>query len=212
MKHSDVIRSITKQKGCEPTQQELANVLGLTRNAISSRAFRDKEYSYSDIEKIENYYGVSFFNQAFVDDMHDSSGTISVDYYPNNLVIKNEQKLILSTVKEKMHIPKICIADYFPLGEYVVTNAFGDSMQPTIQKQDKLILELIRDDKIKDNHIYVFHYKDSLFCKRLVRNINKIAIISDNPDKIIYPIDFVEYDDIGNVRVIGRVVGLMRSF
>ena len=43
MRHSEIISTITKQTGNEPTQQEIAEILGLTRNAISSRAFRNKE-------------------------------------------------------------------------------------------------------------------------------------------------------------------------
>lgn len=211
MKHSELVATITKQIGKEPTQQEIANILGLTRNAISSRAFRDKEYSYSEVEKLENAFKINFSNQCFIDDMHNSSGTLFVDYYPDELVIKNDKKLILSNIKEKIYIPKICISDYFPLNSYVVTNAFGDGMQPTIHNADKLILELIRNDEIKDNHIYVFYYNDHIFCRRLVRNIDNIVVSSDNSDKTIYPTTFIQKHDISKIRILGKVVGLMRA-
>ncbi|MBQ6515759.1 hypothetical protein IJI31_01115 [bacterium] len=69
MKHSELLQLITKQIGKEPSQQELAKILGLTRNGISSRAHRDKEYSYSEVEKIKQFYGVSFDKESYINDL-----------------------------------------------------------------------------------------------------------------------------------------------
>lgn len=211
MKHNDLIATITKQTGKEPTQQEIANILGLTRNAISSRAFRDKEYSYSEVEKLENAFRINFSNQGFINDMHDNSGEISVDYYPDVLASCGGGTFELSNIKEKIRIPKMCIEQYMPLTRYSVINAYGDSMQPTILSKDKLIIELLNGDKIKDNNIYVFCYNDRIFCKRLVQNIDNIVVISDNPDKTIYPTSVIEKENMNDIHLIGRIVGLMRG-
>ena len=156
MKHNELVATITKQTGKEPTQQEIADILGLTRNAISSRAFRDKEYSYSEVEKLESAFKINFSNQGFIDDMHDNGGEISVDYYPDVLASCGGGAFELSNIKEKIRIPKMCIEQYMPLVRYSVINAYGDSMQPTILSRDKLIVEFLESKVIKDNDIYIF--------------------------------------------------------
>ena len=85
-------------------------------------------------------------------------------------------------------------------------------MQPTIQNKDKLVIELLSEsDRIKDNNIYVFFYNDRIFCKRLVQNIDSIMVISDNPDKNIYPTSRIEKENMNEIHLIGRIVGLMRG-
>lgn len=211
MKHNELVATITKQTGKEPTQQEIADILGLTRNAISSRAFRDKEYSYSEVEKLENAFKINFSNQGFIDDMHDNGGEISVDYYPDVLASCGGGAFELSNIKEKIRIPKMCIEQYMPLARYSVINAYGDSMQPTILSRDKLIVEFLESKVIKDNNIYIFCYNDRIFCKRLVQNIDSIVVISDNPDKTIYPTSVIEKENMNDIYLIGRIVGLMRG-
>ena len=211
MKHNELVATITKQTGKEPTQQEIADILGLTRNAISSRAFRDKEYSYSEVEKLENAFKINFSNQGFIDDMHDNGGEISVDYYPDVLASCGGGAFELSNIKEKIRIPKMCIEQYMPLARYSVINAYGDSMQPTILSRVKWIVEFLASKVIKDNNIYIFYYNDRIFCKRLVQNIDSIVVISDNPDKTIYPTSVIEKENMNDIYLIGRIVGLMRG-
>ena len=211
MKHNELVATITKQTGKEPTQQEIADILGLTRNAISSRAFRDKEYSYSEVEKLESAFKINFSNQGFIDDMHDNGGEISVDYYPDVLASCGGGAFELSNIKEKIRIPKMCIEQYMPLVRYSVINAYGDSMQPTILSRDKLIVEFLESKVIKDNDIYIFYYNDRIFCKRLLHNIDSIVVISDNPDKTIYPTSVIEKENMNDIHLIGRIVGLMRG-
>lgn len=212
MKHSEIIRSITRQKGYEPKNKDIANILGITPEAVRSRAFRDKEYSYSDVEKIENYYKIGLTNISFIDDIHDDSGEIIMDYYPDVLASCGNGTFEMSFMKEKIRVPKICIDQYLPFTKYSVINAFGDSMQPTIQNKDKLIVELLNNnDKIKDNNIYIFFYQEKIFCKRLVQNIDNIVVISDNPDKNIYPTSKIEREKMNDIKLIGRIAGLMRA-
>ena len=85
-------------------------------------------------------------------------------------------------------------------------------MLPLIQDKDKLIVEHFESgDQIQDNRIYVFSYLDSIFVKRLVKNINELIIISDNPDKNIYKNICLQKDDMNNIYIIGQIVGLMRD-
>ena len=58
MKHSELISIITKQTGKTPTQNEIAEVLGLSKNAISSRSHRDAKYDYGEVEKLQNFFWI----------------------------------------------------------------------------------------------------------------------------------------------------------
>jgi ornithine carbamoyltransferase len=59
-RHSELMKMITKQTGEEPKTKDVAGILGLTQEAIRSRAFRDKEYSYAEVEKLKKYYDIPF--------------------------------------------------------------------------------------------------------------------------------------------------------
>lgn len=211
MKHSELVTLITKYTGREPKNREFAKVLELTPEAIRSRAFRDVEYSYSDVEKLKNYFGINNGELA-QNEALENSEEILVDYYPDVLASCGNGAFELSNVSEKIRIPKICIEQYSPISKYSVINAYGESMQPTIQNKDKLIIEIQEDyDRVKDNNIYIFSYEDRIFCKRLVQNIDNVVVISDNPNKSIYPTSIIERERMNDIHLIGRIVGLMRG-
>jgi phage repressor protein C with HTH and peptisase S24 domain len=61
--------------------------------------------------------------------------------------------------------------------------------------------------QIIDDTVYLFRYNGELFIKRLVKNVDQIVCISENPrfqDRIIVPKE-------DNFSIIGKVVGLFRS-
>ena len=225
MKHSEILEFITKQTGKTPTQQQLADVLNTTKNTIGSRAHRDMEYSIDELDRISKAFGVDLLQISwvkskleqeeaieYVQNLTEQKEEITVDYFPDVLASCGNGAFELSQVREKIRIPKICIEQYLPLAKYSVINAHGESMQPTIQNRDKLVIELLSDsDGIKDNSIYVFFYNDRIFCKRLVQNIDSIVVISDNPDKTIYPTSVIEKENMNDIHLIGRIVGLMRG-
>lgn len=211
MKHSELISIIEECKGIVPKQKDLAKILDKPLGTINSRASRDLSYSNEELEKIDDYFKLGITNKCFINDIHDNGGEITVDYYPDVLASCGNGAFELSQIKEKIRIPKMCIEQYAPFARYSVINAYGDSMQPTIQNKDRLIVELLDGDSIKDNNIYIFHYNDKIFCKRLVQNIDSIVVISDNPDKSIYPTSVIEREKMNDIHLIGRIVGLMRG-
>ena len=211
MKHSELISIIEESTGITPKQKDLAKILDKPLGTINSRASRDLSYSDEELEKIDDYFKLGITNKCFLDDMHDNSGEITADYYPDVLASCGNGTFELSYFREKIRVPRMCIEQYMPFAKYSVINAYGDSMQPTIQNKDKLIVELLNDNSIKDNNIYVFYYNDKIFCKRLVQNIDSIVVISDNPDKSIYPTSVIEREKMNDIHLIGRIVGLMRG-
>lgn len=218
MKHSQIIATIAKQNGKEPKNKELAQILGLSMDGIRSRAFRDKEYSYEDVQKIADFYKVNFSDND-LEQIKSSLITKRIDYL--NQINEFEADLytgvfgscgggtfVLSEDKEKINIPKKIVKNYSPVKKYSVINAYGDSMEPNIQDGDLLIVEHCENEQIIDNRVYVFCFEDKIFVKRLILNINQLIIKSDN--SMYQPITLLE-QDLNSVQIIGQIVGLMRT-
>ena len=218
MKHSEVLKFITKRLGKTPTQSEFAEILGKPRGTINSRASRDLKYDYEELKKIGNYYGIDFFNDDLEDvkqdilnkrfDYLDKKNEIVADYYPDVFGSCGNGIFELSQIKEPITVPKRLINGYSKGKKYSVINAYGDSMMPYIHDKDMLVVEHYEGEQIRDNRIYVFRFGDKIFVKRLVLNINQLVIKSDNT---FYQPITVELSENTDFQIIGQIVGLMRS-
>ncbi|MBK5962159.1 hypothetical protein CCR97_28795 [Rhodoplanes elegans] len=85
--------------------------------------------------------------------------------------------------------------------------AEGDSMRPTIEDGDPLVVD-IADTDIIDGRIYVFSIGDQALVKRLRRRGSKLYMRSDNRE--LFP-DEEEVPTVEPVRIIGRVRWVGRS-
>ena len=83
-----------------------------------------------------------------------------------------------------------------------------DSMLPSIAQNERIIVRGCEEEQIKDNKIYVFGYKDEIYIRRLVKNLDEIIIKSDNQDPI-YKAKTVKAEEI---KIIGQVVSSIRAF
>lgn len=78
----------------------------------------------------------------------------------------------------------------------------GDSMIPTIADGDTLLINLA--EKKIAGRVYAFRVGDEIRVKRLIRTMDgRVRVISDNPDKQLYPDEYLSIDD--QPEVIGRV-------
>lgn len=87
-----------------------------------------------------------------------------------------------------------------------VITAHGDSMSPTIS--DGAIL-LINDQygRLETGKVYALLNGDEVRVKRLFGGFSgEWRIASDNPNKTLYPDDFVSADALDSLKIIGRVV------
>lgn len=86
-----------------------------------------------------------------------------------------------------------------------VFEAEGPSMEPTINDGD-VVLVNIDETKIKSGEVYAIEDADQgTRIKRLFRQLDgRVRVVSDNPDKRLYPDDFLTPDT--GARVIGKVV------
>jgi len=84
-------------------------------------------------------------------------------------------------------------------------NVLGDSMEPTFYENDMVFINRSQKE-IQKGGVFVISTPNGLFIKRVsLRSDGMLELISDNP---LYSIEQV---DINSIKIIGRVVGSMRS-
>lgn len=86
--------------------------------------------------------------------------------------------------------------------------AVGDSMADRIMDGDTLVVD-VSQTTIKDGHVYAFCMFDEWFVKRIFKQSSGGLILSsDNPNKKLYPDRDVSPEEVDNIIVFGRVIGL----
>ena len=208
MNYNMLLSALQNLIGYKPSQIELRKILNLKQGTIHNRYSRNSNFSNEELKKISEYYNVDLFYGVQLSD-EENKPKIKADYYYDVFGSCGSGAFALSECKRPIDVPVEAIKNFSKIKKYSVINAVGDSMLPYIHDKDLLIVEHTSD--ITDNQIYVFCYNDTIYVKRLVKNINKLVIISDNPDKNIYENITLENDEINNVVIIGQIVGLMRQ-
>lgn len=205
MRYHELIDTLQNLTGNKPTQRELMRILGITApTTMSGRASRNSQFTLEELKKIGNFYNVDLFNRVLK--MSANKDTVQVDFYPDVFGSCGTGVFVPSENRQKINIQKF--KEYKINNHYSVINAIGDSMQPFIYDNDRLIVEHYNGGQILDNKIYVFCIDDNIFVKRLILNINQLVIKSDN---IEYETIKLNKDDINQVHIIGRIVGIMRD-
>lgn len=206
----DTLQNLTNTK---VSQSDIAKILGKDRQNISRKAKAGTEVKLSDIRKIENFFNVSLSNCKQNDDNIKTS-----DFY--NVPIRGEVYASMGsgiTIYNESKTGSYQIS--YNLARDIGVNlnntemifASGDSMLPTIEGGDSLLVDLSKTD-IYDGRIYCVRIDGQLYAKRLQKiPPNKIKVISDNKDKYDpFYVDFsknINYDFqvIGEIRWWGRV-------
>jgi len=86
-----------------------------------------------------------------------------------------------------------------------VIQASGDSMQPTIEDGQILMVNTV-DIEPKSTKIYLICIDGKLFIKRLIYTPSGWIMRSDNPNRNIYPDFVIEAEQFNNIDIQGRVV------
>ena len=87
----------------------------------------------------------------------------------------------------------------------VVISAVGDSMYPTIENDQALLVDT-NDKIIKSSKIYFLCIDGEHYIKRLINMITHWVVRSDNPDKRQYPDIEISSKNMNLIQVEGRVV------
>lgn len=199
---NELIHQLQAQTTEKITYEKIAAILGLkSKQGVSMRIARQQKLTNAEIKKITEAFEI---NDFIVDPQ------VTVNYYPDVFGSCGGGAFALSDVKEKIQLPLRLFNSFSKNKTYSVINAIGDSMSPTINDKDRLIVEHWDGEQIHDNRVYVFCYNNEIFVKRLIKNIDEIVVKSDNPDPA-YRTRFIEKSELDSVIIIGQIVGLMRD-
>ena len=197
MKLGELISIISRQTGEAINQSILAESLGITRQTISNRIKNESEVTVSELKRVEEFFKINIFNSM--------PDVAYIDYYNDVFASCGAGSIVFSTEKTKLPIPVSMINGYSKNKLYSMINASGNSMSPTIDSGDKLIVEHWSGNQIQDNKIYVFCYNSEFFVKRLCKNLDEIIIKSDNPEYRIRTISGKSISDLilmyGHIRI-----------
>ena len=202
MRYNVLLDTLQNLIGYRPTQAELCRNLDIKQSAMAQRASRDSDFSLEELQNLERIYAVSIITSCNVSDT-----TAELNYYPDVFGSCGEGCMVFNETSEKIAVTKDIITNYSPSNKYSIISARGSSMSPVINDDDRLIIQHNVENQIIDDTVYLFRYNDELFIKRLVKNVDQIVCISENPrfqDRIIEPKG-------DNFSIIGKVVGLFRS-
>lgn len=199
MRSSTLFNTLQNLIDFKPTQQAIADILCVKQGVIGNRVARDSNFSDEEVKLIEEHYGVQLITSNDPD-------KITLDFYPDVFGSCGTGCIVFDETKDKISVTKDLINNYSASNTYSVISARGSSMAPRIEDNDKLIIQKWNGEQIIDDNVYLFRYNDELFIKRLVKNIDQVICISENPrfeDRVI--------KNLNDFTIIGRVVGLIRE-
>ena len=203
MKIDELISLISSRTGSTVNQSMLAESLGITRQTVSNRIKNESEVTVSELMRAENYFKIKLFDNI------DSDFEVTyIDYYTDVFASCGNGSIVFSSEKTKLPVSTSMISGYSKSKLYSMINATGNSMSPTIENGDKLIVEHWNGDQIQDNKIYVFCYNNEFFVKRLSKNIDEIIIKSDNPE---YRVRTIPSESLSDLILIGKIVATVKS-
>ena len=201
MKLDELIQLISNIAGITVNQSMLADSLGITRQTISNRIKTQSEVTVSEIRRVEEFFKISIFSSVTDDIAY-------IDYYTDVFASCGNGSIVFSSEKTKLPIPISMISGYSKNKLYSMINASGNSMSPTIDNGDKLIVEHWNGNQIQDNKIYVFCFNNEFFVKRLSKNLDEIIIKSDNPE---YRIRTINGKSAAELILIGKIVATVKQ-
>ena len=150
MKLEELLCLIPQFTGNYINQSMLAESLGITRQTVSNRIKNESQVTVSELKKIEEYFNISLFNNS----QENFADLVNVDYFTDVFASCGEGNIVFSEDKIKLPISTLLINGFSKQKKYSMINASGNSMSPTIENGDKLIVEHLADNQIQDNKIY----------------------------------------------------------
>ena len=203
MKICELISLISEKTGSEVNQTQLAEAFGIKRQTVSARIKNGSQVTVSELKEAEKFFGTNLLSED-----EKFCNLTEIDYYSDVFASCGNGSIVFSEEKTKLALSSILINNFSKNKTYSVINASGNSMSPTIENGDKLIVEHWTEHQIQDNKIYVFCFNNEFYVKRLCKNLDEIIIKSDNPE---YRTKTMNGRTAKELTIIGKIVGIIKS-
>lgn len=211
MKLYEAIEELTGSLKRKISYTDIAEALNVTRQYANQ--IKDKELSPGQLSSIDNYFGTNLANDKcsiLPSEKNEECisipvrGEVSASMGYGVTVYNENQTATYSISRQLAKDLGVCNC------HMEMIFAQGDSMMPTIEGGDSLLIDRSKKE-IHDGKIYCVRIESQLYAKRLQKiPPNTIVVVSDNPKYRSFEIDLSKYSDydfevIGEIRWWGRV-------
>ncbi len=200
VKFEDILKRIFEATGIA-SQTELAAALGINRSAITQARKKDA---------VPDKWILSLYRAFGVNPNWIETGTGPV-FLKNagDSVFKNipKVKARLSAGSGSFEVGAE-IEGYYAFRKDWLSSKGNISMEPELKDGDTILMDESQKD-ILAGAVYAIGVEDTIMVKRLEKHPNKLVLISDNKD---YSPIYLNEHEIGNIRIIGKVIWICREF
>lgn len=208
-----MIASIRKERGL--SQAQLADRLGLSKQAVSNYERGIREPDYVTLEAIADVLNVPISmlisreeQKAALDALY-AAPPFPSNVRPISLLHRQRIPLIGSVAAgEPIYDPEeLGVYVDAPVDADAAITIRGDSMIPTYQDGDVVYIKCRPD--VPEGAVAVVFLDDEAALKHVYKRPTGLTLISDNPD---HPPIMAEFEDYPNMRIFGVPVGYTRIF
>lgn len=210
MKLYEAIEELTAKLRKKISYTDIAAALDVTRQYANQ--IKDRELSFSQLAKLEKYFKVNLANVNKIMKIKTDDDCVTIPILGEvsasmgyGVTVYNEQQTATYSISRKL------VRDLgLTSGETEIIFAQGDSMLPTIEGGDSLLVDHNRRE-IYDGKIYCVRIEGQLYAKRLQKiPPHTIRVVSDNDKYRSFEINLekeptYDFEVIGEIRWWGRV-------
>lgn len=210
MKLTEAIEELTARCRRKISFTDIAAALNVTRQYANQ--IKDRELSFEQIDKLKKHFKTNLTNANQTTSEDTQADCIDIPILGDvsasmgyGVTVYNEEQTAVYPISKKLALDL-----GISLHDSEIIFAQGDSMMPTIDGGDSLLVDHTRKE-IYDGKIYCVRIDGQLYAKRLQKiPPNIVVVVSDNPKYRSFEINVDENRDydfevIGEVRWWGRV-------
>ena len=203
MRNDEVLERLQNLIGYMPQQKELIVATGIKQSNISTKKFRNSNWSDEEIEKLNVAYNVDIYKNI----SHNiTDNCIEIDYIHLNpscgygTAVLEEPEVTPIMLGKKMIETVLRVTDEKNLK---IFKASGDSMADTIDDGNILLVDIGRLD-YQNGGVFLLQKNNDWFIKRLrLKMSGELEVISDNPK---YSTETFRPDEDINIQIRGRII------
>ena len=203
MRNDEVLERLQNLIGYMPQQKELIVATGIKQSNISTKKFRNSNWSDEEIEKLNVAYNVDIYKNI----SHNiTDNCIEIDYIHLNpscgygTAILDEPEVTPIMLGKKMIETVLKVTDEKNLK---IFKASGDSMTDTIDDGNILLVDIGRLD-YQNGGVFLLQKNNDWFIKRLrLKMSGELEVISDNPK---YSTETFSPNQDVDIRIRGRII------